>query len=182
MWMGLLVAVKYGRSVQSLALRCCVAGAKSREVCWGGTAHAPPSAPGPDQGIWGRMDCPPQGQSYSDIPATTPAVKTQSLGQNGAQPWPQDSFLGHTAPSTSRASLTYTKLNFSCCLRMRSCFCTERLWLFPARARAPLHRRFSPSVDAFPITVLAGLHTPKGLGKAQASTAPSSPPSLFFVK
>lgn len=181
MWIGLLVAVKYDLSVWFLALRCCVAGAKSWEVCWEGIAHALPSAPGPDRGIWGKMDPSSQGQSYSNIPATTPAVKTQSLGQNGAQPCLQDSYLCHTTPSTSRASLTHT-LSFSCCLQTWSFFSTERLWLFPTRVQAPLHRHFSLSVDAFPITVLAGLHTPKGLGKAQASTAPSSPPCLFFVK
>lgn len=76
-------------------------------------------------------------------------------------------------PSTSGASLTHKNFSFYCVLQTWRFFSTELLQL------SSLHRRFSPSVDAFPITVLAGLHAPKGLGKAQASTAPPSLPSLF---
>lgn len=85
-------------------------------------------------------------------------------------------------PSTSRASLTHKKLSFYCGLQTWSFFSTEPLQFSPSlHAGSSPHRRFSLSVDAFPITVLAGLHAPKGLGKAQASTAPLFPslPSLF---
>lgn len=84
-------------------------------------------------------------------------------------------------PNTSGAPRTSsTELSWS--LLARSSLSNELLQLFPSlHAGSSLHRRFSLSVDAFPITVLAGLRTPKGLRKARASTAPF--PSLpSFVK
>lgn len=85
------------------------------------------------------------------------------------------SFPWHLWSSTTSSS------QLCCGSQAWSSFANESLQLSPRlHAGSPLHRRFSLSADAFPITVLAGLHAPKGLGKAQASTAPLPFPSLPF--